>query len=198
MLRKMLVLFLWFPITLLLLLVNLSLLATMSRWEKPQLPLSAVPPNENSLTASSGSPAVLSASVIAGDARSLLLESFLKNNSSPMTPYANLIVQEADTYNFDFRLLPAIAMCESNLGKRVPLKAGFNPFGIAVYTGTLKGKDFSGWQEAITWVSKYVNDTYYSQGITKLTDIEKQWAPPSVENGHSWSNCVQYFEDSIM
>ena len=40
-------------------------------------------------------------------------------------------------YGFDFRLLPAIAMCESNLGKRVPLKAGFNPFGIAVYTGTL-------------------------------------------------------------
>lgn len=198
MLRKTLLVLLWFPITLVLLLINLSLLSAMSRWEKPHLPLSAVAPSESSFAASSGTPAVLSANVIAGDARTLLLESFFKKNSSPMTPYANLIVQEADKYGFDFRLLPAIAMCESNLGKHVPLKAGFNPFGIAVYTGTLSGKNFDSWEHAITWVSRYINETYYSRGITALTDIEKQWAPPAVDNGNSWANCVQYFEHSIL
>jgi len=197
MLRKTLLVLLWFPITLILLLLNLSVLSVMSHWEKPSLPLSALPPNESSFAASSGTPEVLSATVIAGDSRTLLLENFLKNNSSPMTDYANLIVEEADKYNFDFRLLPAIAMCESNLGKHVPLKAGFNPFGIAVYTGSLKGKNFDSWDHAITWVSQYISDTFYSQGITRLTDIEKTWAPPAVENGDSWANCVQYFEDSI-
>lgn len=197
MVRKLLLVLLWFPITLVLLVINLSMLTAMSHWDRPTLPLSAVAPSESTYTASSGTPTVLSATVIAGDSRTLLLESFLKRNSSPMSDYANLIVQQADQYGFDFRLLPAIAMCESNLGKHVPLKAGFNPFGIAVYTGTLKGKNFDSWENAITWVSQYIYDTYYSKGITSLTDIEKQWAPPAVDNGNSWANCVEYFENSI-
>ncbi len=114
-----------------------------------------------------------------------------------MTQYADLIVKEADTYGIDFRLLPAIAMCESNLGKHMPLKAGFNPFGIAVYTGTLKGKNFDNWEHSIEWVSQYIHDKYYAQGVTKLTDIGAIWAPPSVAHGNSWANCVQYFEESI-
>lgn len=197
MIRKALLVVLWFPSVFVLLIVNLSVLAVMSRWDKPNFPLSAIPPNESSVTATSGTPEVLSASVIAGDARTLLLENFLRNNQSPMTDYANLIVQESDRYGFDFRLLPAIAMCESNLGKRVPLKAGFNPFGIAVYTGTLKGKSFDSWEHAIVWVAQYISDTFYSKGITKLTDIETTWAPPSTGT-HSWSNCVGYFEASIL
>jgi len=165
---------------------------------KANLPLSAVAPNEYGYAAASGTPEVLSATVIAGDARTLLLDNFLKSNNSPMEPYASLIVSQADQYGFDFRLLPSIAMCESNLGKKVPLKAGFNPFGIAVYTGTNKGKEFEGWDDAITWAGKYISDTYYAKGITKLTDIEKQWAPPAVDNGDSWANCVQFFENSIL
>ena len=115
-----------------------------------------------------------------------------------MTPYANLIVEQSDKYGFDFRLLPAIAMCESNLGKRVPLKAGFNPFGIAVYTGTHYGKNFDSWDHAIAWVSQYIYDKYYSQGLTTLLDMQQKWAPPAAENGNSWANCVQFFEDSIL
>lgn len=196
--RKLLLVFLWFPSVMVLLLINLGLLAAMSRWDRPKLPMSAAPPNESNVAVTSGTPAVLSATVIAGDARTLLLTNFLSKNSSPMTGYAGLIVNEADKYGFDFRLLPAIAMCESNLGKRVPLKAGFNPFGIAVYTGTLKGKNFDSWDHAITWVSEYIYDSYYSKGITSLTEIEKQWAPPAVENGNSWANCVNFFENSIL
>lgn len=187
----------WFPITLILLVINLSLLVGMSHWEKPKFPLSAVPPDENSFAASSDTPTVLSAAVIAGDARTLLLDNFLKSNDSPMEPYANLIVAEADQHGLPFQLIPAIAMCESNLGKHVPLKSGFNPFGIAVYTGTQQGKNFTSWEDAITWVSQYIHDTYYAHNITKLTDIEKSWAPPAVTNGDSWANCVQYFESSI-
>ena len=187
----------WFPLTFILLIVNLTLLASSTNWTHPPVPLSNAAPNENSVTAASGTSEVLSANVIAGDARTLLLELFLRENNSPMTPYANLIVQQADTYGFDFRLVPAIAMCESNLGKRVPLKSGFNPFGIAVYTGSQSGKNFDSWQDAIEWVSQYIHDRYYAQGITTLEEIGAIWAPPSVNNGGSWANCVEYFENSI-
>jgi hypothetical protein len=89
-------------------------------------------------------------------------------------------------------------MCESNLGKHVPLKAGFNPFGIAVFTGTNSGKNFDSWENAITWVSGYIHDQYYAKGITSLTDIGAIWAPPSVNTGNSWANCVEYFEGTII
>lgn len=197
MVRKTLLVLLWFPMTIVLLVINLNVLTVLSRIEKPTLPISAVSPNEAGFAATSGSPAVLSATVIAGDARTLLLEKFFKRNASPMTPYTNLIVQEADKYGFDFRLVPAIAMCESNLGKHVPLKAGFNPLGIAVYTGTQKGKNFESWEHAITWASKYIYDKYYSKGITNLVDIQQYWAPPAAGTGNSWANCVQFFENSI-
>jgi len=196
--RKLFLVGLWFPLTFVLLLINLTLLAATSRGDRPAVPLSAVSPGESGFAAAGETSQVLSATVIAGDARALLLESFLRTHASPMTPYANFIVEEADKYHFDFRLLPAIAMCESNLGKRVPLKAGFNPFGIAVYTGQLNGKNFDTWEHAIEWVSTYLSDKYYSQGITDLSEIGQIWAPPSVENGDSWANCVQYFQDSIL
>ena len=197
MLRKALLALLWFPITFILLIINLTLLASSTNWQHPPIPLSNAAPNDNSITAAGGTSEVLSANVIAGDARTLLLESFFNKNGSPMAPYANLIVQQADTYGFDFRLLPAIAMCESNAGKHMPLKAGFNPFGIAVYTGTNVGKNFDSWEHAITWVSGYIHDRYYTQGISSLQDIGTIWAPPSVNTGGSWADCVQYFENSI-
>ncbi len=193
MLRKTLLALLWFPLTFTLLIINLTILGATSNWDRPTLPLSNAAPNENSITAAGGTSEVLSATVIAGDARTFLLESFLKRNNSPMTPYAGLIVEQADAYKFDFRLVPAIAMCESNLGKRVPLKSGFNPFGIAVYTGSQSGKNFDSWQTAIEWVSKYIHDRYYVQGITALADIGAIWAPPSVAEGGSWADCVGFF-----
>ncbi len=198
MIRKTLLVLLWFPCTLILLLVNLTLLSATTRWGGVSLPLSAVAPNESGFAASSGTPEVLSASVIAGDARVLLLETFFKNHKSPMAPYADLIVRESDAKGFDFRLIPAIAMCESNLGKRVPLKKGFNPFGIAVYTGQQFGKDFDSWQHAIQWVSKYIKEKYYDMGFTTLTEIGAKWAPPSAANGNSWANCVEFFQESII
>jgi hypothetical protein len=197
MLRKTLLVLLWFPLTFVLLIVNLALLASSTDWSHPAMPMSNTAPNENSVTASGGTSEVLSANVIAGDARTLLLESFFKKYKSPMEPYANLIVAQADTYGIDFRLVPAIAMCESNLGKRVPLKAGFNPFGIAVYTGTQAGKNFDSWQGAIEWVSGYIQDRYYARGITTLHDIGEIWAPPSTKDGGSWADCVEFFENSI-
>lgn len=197
MIGKSLLVLLWFPLTLSLLVLNLTLLSYSSRVTQEQL--SALPPNEmQAQFASAGTSQILGATITAGDARTLLLSSFLEKNKSPMAPYANLIVSEADKNDIDFRLVPAIAMCESNLGKHMPKKNEYNFAGIAVYTGQIEGKAFDSWEHAIEWVSSYIKSRYYDRGLVTLQDIGAVWAPPSVAKGHSWANCVGEFQSSIL
>lgn len=194
--RNLLFAFAWFPLTLALILANLKLLHALSSTATP--PAQAREIDQKRLTAAAGTAQILGASVVAGDARALLLESFLRQHNSPMEPYADLIVAQADANGLDFRLIVAIAMCESNLGKRMPKKDTFNAWGIAVYTGTNDGKTFESWPQAIEWVSRYLKTRYYDRGITDLRDIGAIWAPPSVERDYSWTNCVQGFQQSIL
>ncbi len=191
--------FLWFPLTVFLLVVNLSLLVLTSK-QSQIARMDAQPPSAPmfQLTAAAGTSQVLSANIISADARVYLVESFLSKHDSPMAPYADTIVAEADRFGIDFRLIPAIAMCESNAGKRMPKKDEFNAFGIAVYTGQLNGKAFTSWPHSIGWVSEYLKTRYYDRGITELRDIGAIWAPPSVANGHSWSTCVESFMNDII
>ena len=201
MLRKGLLLLSWFPLAFILLIVNFLVLTSYTTGKNGiDHPLSANPPVEITfqLSAPNGTAQVLSATVEAGDSRTLLLESFLRQNNSPIAPFAGTIVAEADRFGLDFRLLPAIAMCESNAGKRMPKKDEFNAFGIAVYTGQLHGKAFNSWPHAISWVSQYVKEHYYDRGITDLHDIGAIWAPPSVQTGYSWTNCVESFMEKII
>lgn len=197
MIRKGLLLVLWFPLTFILLFLNLALLRTLSLEVTPvQAGETTVFPKN--ITAMAGTAQILGSSVVAGDARALLLQSFLNQHNSPMAPFSELIVREADSNDLDFRLVVAIAMCESNLGKRMPKKDEFNAWGIAVYTGENKGKAFDSWPHAITWVSQYIKTKYYDRNITDLKDIGAIWAPPSVEKGYSWTNCVQNFQGTIL
>ena len=197
MIGKILLTILWFPLTFVLLLVNLALLKSLYVEQSPVQAADTITPAKH-ITASAGTAQILGASVIAGDARSLLLSSFLEQHTSPMAPYAELIVREADSHGLDFRMVVAIAMCESNLGKRMPKKDEFNAWGIAVYTGQNQGKAFDSWPHAITWVSNYIKTKYYDRGITDLKEIGAIWAPPSVEAGYSWTKCVENFQDNIL
>ncbi len=198
--KKALLVVLWFPLALIVLLGNLTVLAASRNWQAPALPLSATPLPDTGfqLTAAAGTAQVLGAKVIAGDARGLLLQSFLEDYDSPMAPYADYLVQQADTQGIDFRLVVAIAMCESNLGKHMPTSNSYNAWGIAVYTGKTIGADFDSWPHAIDWVSRYIKEKYYDRGIIDLKDIGAIWAPPSVEKGYSWTNCVETFQGNIL
>ena len=110
--KKALLVVLWFPFALLLLLGNLTVLASSASWQPIAAPLSGSPISDTNfqLTASAGTAQVLGAKVIAGDARGLLLQSFLERHASPMAPYAEYLVQQADEKGIDFRLVVAIAM----------------------------------------------------------------------------------------
>lgn len=202
MLRKLFLLIIWFPVSTLILVSNIKLVTSMQKQERLAMlnsyilsPLSDSGPYH--LSSSDNTSKVLGASVVAADARGKLLEEFLAKYQSPMKPYAYRIVEEADKNSIDFRLVVAIAMCESNLGKRIPSSDSYNAWGIAVYTGTNSGKVFNDWDHAISWVSKYLKERYIDKGHHTLREIGAIYAPPSVHTGHSWSNCVESFQESI-
>lgn len=196
MLRKMLIVFLWFPLTVSLLAINLiSLNALSSKVQAQRQTLGALPIRIAS--SSYGTEQVLGASIVAGDARALLLTQFLEQHDSPMAQFANYIVDRAEYYGIDYRLVPAIAMCESNVGKRIPSSDSYNAWGISVETGETSGAKFPNWLYAIDWVSRYLKEKYFARGITDLIDIGAIYAPPSVANGNSWANCVTHFMEQL-
>lgn len=196
MVRKVLIVACWFPLTLALLAVNLSLLVSLTQKANANAPVTHALPLRIA-TSSYGTEQVLGASVTAADARALLLARFLETHNSPLAEYSEYILDRAEYYNIDYRLVPAIAMCESNAGKRIPSKDSYNAWGISVETGETSGAKFPNWLYAIDWVSRYLRDKYYARGITDLIDIGAIYAPPSVANGNSWANCVSQFMEEI-
>lgn len=200
MIRKGLFILLWFPLTFILLVINLTVLAQTVQANNQTAKSLQISPTGRyfPITASSGTSQILGETIRSDDARVMLLRHFFEKYESPMVPFTAQIVEQSDFYKLDYRLIPAIAMCESNLGKKIPGKASFNPFGIAVFTGLQKGKNFNDWSHAITWVARYLSEKYYSRGITSLTDIGAIWAPPSVANGNSWASCVETFMNRII
>jgi hypothetical protein len=195
MVRKLLIALCWFPVTTGLLALNLILLSSLTQKARVA---AAQPIPKVKITASAyGTEQVLGATVEAGDARSLLLTKFLGDHQSPLTQYADYILDRADHYQIDFRLVPAIAMCESGVGKRIPSKDSYNAWGVAVYTGEASGAKFPNWLYAIDWVSKYIKEKFMNKGMTTPLLMGPVWAPPSVQNGNSWANCVEYFMGQI-
>lgn len=197
MLKKALVVVCWFPLTLALLAINLSLLMSLTSKTNAQQTMRPQLPPMRIAAASYGTEQVLGASIMAGDARALLLAKFLEKHASPLAEYSDYIVDRAQHYDIDYRLVSAIAMCESNAGKRMPSKDSYNAWGISVETGEISGAKFPNWMYAIDWVSKYLKEKYYARGITSLIDIGAIYAPPSVANGNSWANCVDHFMEEI-
>lgn len=122
-----------------------------------------------------------------GDARPALVANFLERHNSPLEPYdhfGKVFVELADKYNIDFRLLPAIAMQESNLCKKIP-PGSYNCLGFGIHErGTLTFESFeANFDRAARELKKY----YIDQGRTTPEDIMRKYTPSS--NG-SWANSV--------
>jgi hypothetical protein len=199
MMPKALLLILWFPFVGILLFNNLVLLDAFSAKNKP-LAKDNAGTAQKTLAISAAAPSqatgqVLAANIIAGDGRTLLLEEFMRG--TPLGSYASHFIWAADQYGLDYRLVPAIAMCESNLGVRIPSADSHNAWGIAVYTGQQEGAEFVNWPSAIDWVTRFISEKFVAKGIVDIKEIGAVWAPPSVEKGHSWANCVEGFMRSI-
>lgn len=138
-----------------------------------------------------------STAIAKDDARPEILRQFLHNHSSPFEDYAQTLVDASDKNDIDFRLITAIAMCESNLGKHMP-QGSYNAWGYAIYTGEESGATFDGWEHGIDVMANYLASNYYSKGLTTPEEIGPIYAPPSVETGNSWAKCVRSFMNELL
>lgn len=125
--------------------------------------------------------------IVSTDARSTIIDTFLEKYKSPMNGVGNFVVETADKYDLPFWLVPAISMCESNLGKRVP-EGSFNAWGWGVYGD--KVTKFLSWEQGIESVSKGLSQNYLGKGLDTPEKIMQIYTPSS--NG-SWANCVNQF-----
>lgn len=128
------------------------------------------------------------------DARPILLTNFLKKHKSPLTPYdywGNYLTQLADQYQLDYRLLPSIAMQESNLCKVIP-QDSFNCLGLGVHSkGTWGFKNF---EENFDAAARVLKAEYIDKGYVTPEEIQKKYTPSS--NG-SWQFAINHFMEKI-
>lgn len=128
------------------------------------------------------------------DGRSILIGNFFKDYKSILSDHGQVFVDVADKYNLDYRLLPAIAMQESNGGKKV-IKNSYNPFGYGIY-GDLVVR-FKSWEEAIEMVGKALKEDYIGQGLTTPAKIMTKYTPPSLAKGGVWAKGVSSFMEEL-
>lgn len=123
------------------------------------------------------------------DLRPLLISKTLQNTT--LEPYSDYMVETADKYGIDYRLIPSIAMKESGGGNKAP-KNTFNAWGFE--NGKTK---FDSWENAIDVVGKTLKTRYIDKGLTTPQQIMPIYAPPAVEAGGGWAKDVSYFQDKI-
>ena len=119
---------------------------------------------------------VVSSIVETDDARSTLIANFLERYHSPIQPYdyyGTKLVEIADRYGLDFRLLPAIAMQESNLCKVTNPNAPHNCLGFGIHSqGTL---DFESYEAGFERAGRELRQNYVDQGLDTVALIETKW-----------------------
>lgn len=121
------------------------------------------------------------------DGRKEKVRQFLSKYNSPMEPYAGDIVDAADMYGLDHRLIPAIAMQESNLCKKIP-HGSHNCWGYGIYGK--KVTRFADYKEGIYTVTKGLATRYKPKGLVTPEQIMTMYTPSS--NG-SWAFSVRHF-----
>lgn len=121
------------------------------------------------------------------DIRVANLKYFFRKYGSVLYDQADFIVQMADTYKLDYRLIPAIAMQESGLCKHI-YERSHNCWGWGIY-GT-KVTRFESYNQAIETISRGIKKNYIDKGLTTPEAIMRKYTPPS---DGSWAFGVNTF-----
>ena len=128
-----------------------------------------------------------SAEIKPGDARTANLKAFLRKYNSDLYLHAEKIIEVSDKYQFDYRLLPAIAMQESNLCRVIPDNS-YNCWGWGIYGTTVTR--FDSYDDAIETVAKGIKEHCIDEGLVTASAIMQKYTPSS--NG-SWQHGVNTF-----
>ena len=121
------------------------------------------------------------------DIRVANLKYFFRKYDSVLYDQAEYIVSMADMYKLDYRLIPAIAMQESNLCKHI-YEGSHNCWGWGIYGD--KVTRFDSYNEAIETISRGIKKNYIDKGLTTPEAIMRKYTPPS---DGSWAFGVNTF-----
>lgn len=161
-----------------------------SRWLQPEVTNpEPTPPTTDALfnTTQGGQVKGISTIIETRDARAELVAEFLARHDSPLVPheyFGQVFVDLADKNGFDFRLLPAIAMQESNLCKRIP-PGSYNCLGFGIHErGTLT---FPSYESNFERAARELKANYIDIGLTTPEQIMRKYTPSSEG---SWANSV--------
>ncbi len=124
------------------------------------------------------------------DNRTVILQEFLDQHNSPLTPFAADFVATADKYDLDWRLVAAISGVESSFGQQIPDNS-FNGWGWGIYgTNVIR---FSSWTEGIETVSAGLRTNYINKWKAKdVYEIGRFYAASP-----TWAQRVSYFINKI-
>ncbi|WKZ25798.1 MAG: hypothetical protein QY322_00585 [bacterium] len=122
------------------------------------------------------------------DARPELIRQYLIRYNSPLVGLENYMVEKADEYGLDYRLIPAIGQQESNLCKIIPPNT-YNCWGWGIHSrGTL---GFNSYEEAIDTVMRGLKKEYIDKGLTTPDTIWTKYTPNSPDG--AWAKGVNQF-----
>ena len=124
------------------------------------------------------------------DNRVKILRDFLKEQDSPLAPYAADFVRNADKYNLDWKLVAAISGVESTFGQQIPNNS-YNGWGWGVYgTNVIR---FASWTEGIDTISQGLRERYMDQwGGKDIYQIGRVYA-----SSPAWAGHVEYYMNKI-
>ncbi len=130
----------------------------------------------------------ISGQITVADARVEIVRQYLASYNSPLLPYAEKLVQEADKNELDFRLLAAIAQKESNLCKIIPY-GSYNCWGWGITS--VSSLAFKSFDAGIETVSHGLKENYVDEGLMTPEEIMTKYNPGS-PNGE-WAKGVRQF-----
>lgn len=122
------------------------------------------------------------------DPRALILRDYLAKYDSPLQYQAQDFIDAADTYDIDYKLVPAIAGVESTFGKAIP--GGYNAWGWGVYGD--QAIYFDSWRNGIFTVSQGLKQNYIDKGLTDPYTINRVYAASP-----AWGAHVTYFLNDL-
>ncbi|MSU26199.1 MAG: hypothetical protein EXS44_02955 [Candidatus Levybacteria bacterium] len=194
MLKLLLVIFFFILTPIFLISSSIILLSINQQQEEYIISLSLFQKQKNVSYAALPDPlSIMKLSIIQKDIRVEALETFFKNYGSQLTPFAQNIISMADKYNIDSRLIPAIAMQESNLCKKI-IKDSYNCWGFGIYGKNVK--KFKGFAQAIEAISKTLAEEYRDKrGLISPEQIATRYTSPASKE--AWTNNVVHFMAKI-
>ncbi len=188
---------LYFMLFFMVLFVNVFLISRLYQSTRKQASIEKVlyeisrastnPQNQFSLSAAPFILGAYTTDVSLADGRAANLKSFFRKHNSPLYDNAETIVRVSDQNSFDYRLLPAIAMQESNLCRFIPDNS-YNCWGWGIYGDVITR--FSSYDEAIDTVARGIKREYIDKGLLTASAIMEKYTPSSKG---SWAHGVNTF-----